>query len=214
MESKTPLQILHDVGAVIVDSHIVYTSGKHGSAYVNKDALYPHTGKTSKLCKSIAERVHTANVPVDVVIAPAIGGVILSQWIAYSLSRLSRREVFSGYAEKEEKGDGFVIKRGYDELVAGKNVLVVEDVLNTGGSVKKVVNAVGAVGGVLTGVAALCNRGGVKPADIGISDEHLFFSLVEVQLDAWNEAECPLCARKVPINTNVGKGREYLAGKT
>lgn len=211
MESKTPLRILHDVGAVIADSHIVYTSGKHGSAYVNKDALYPHTGKTAKLCKMIAERVHATDIPIDIVIAPAIGGVILSQWIAYNLSRLRRREVFSGYAEKEENGDGFVIKRGYDKLVAGKNVLVVEDVLNTGGSVKKVVQAVKATGGTVVGVAALCNRGGVKPADIGINDLHFFFSLVDVALDAWSEAECPLCARGVPVNVGVGKGREFLA---
>ncbi|MEZ4820639.1 MAG: phosphoribosyltransferase family protein [Bdellovibrionota bacterium] len=69
--------------------------------------------------------------------APVIGGVILSQWIAFHLTQLSGKEVLGVYAEKSEQAPGFELKRGYGKLVAGKNVLVVEDILNTGGSIKK-----------------------------------------------------------------------------
>jgi len=209
MNEQEVLQVLGNVGAVIANSHIVYTSGKHGTAYVNKDAVYPHTKETSDLCRAIAEQF--VDDSVEVVIAPAIGGVILSQWIAHHLSEITGREVFGVYAEKAESGDIFIIKRGYDKLVAGKNVLVVEDVLTTGGSAKKVVEASRALGGNIVGLGVLCNRGGITSQDV--ADPPKLFALVNVKLDAWDEAECPLCVKSVPINTDVGKGREYLARK-
>ena len=215
MNEQKVLQILGKVGAVITGSHIVYTSGKHGTAYVNKDALYVHPMETSNLCREMAlrwlEEGESSNRSVDVVIAPAIGGVILSQWTAYHLSKIIDREIFGVYAEKVENGDAFVIKRGYDKIVAGKNVLVVEDVLTTGGSAKKVVEATRALGGNIIGLDVLCNRGGITPQDV--ADPPKLFALINVKLDAWDEADCPLCAQNVPINTDIGKGREFLARK-
>ena len=209
MQEQEVLQILGKVGAVIINSHIVYASGKHGEAYVNKDAVYPHTKETSRLCRAIAEQF--ADDGVETVVAPAIGGVILSQWTAYHLSEITEREVFGVYAEKAEGGDAFVIKRGYDKVVAGKNVLVVEDVLTTGGSAKKVVEAVRALGGKVVGLGVLCNRGRVMPQDV--ADPPKMFALVNVTLDAWDEADCPMCKQGITINTDVGKGREYLLRK-
>ncbi len=206
-DQKPVLDVLKKVGAVITDSHIVYTSGKHGSAYVNKDAVYPHTWETSQLCYLISRQFKNDNV--QVVIAPAIGGVILMNWTAHHLTNLMGRDVLGVYAEKE--GDGFVIKRGYDKLLAGKNVLVVEDILTTGGSVKKVIEAVRALGGNIVGLGVLCNRGGITAQDVGRVPK--LFALADVNLEAWDEAECPLCAQGIPINTDVGKGREYLARK-
>jgi orotate phosphoribosyltransferase len=207
MNEQEVLEVLGSVGAVIADSHIVYTSGLHGRAYVNKDAVYPHTAETSRLCRAIAERFAYKNV--EVVIAPAIGGVILSQWTAHHLSMMNAREVLGVYAEKSESGDAFVIKRGYDKLIAGKNVLVVEDVLTTGGSAKKVVEVTRAIGGNIIGLGVLCNRGEITPQDV--ADVPRLTALVNVKLDAWHEATCPLCEQNVPVNTDVGKGREFLA---
>lgn len=207
MNEQEVLRILGKVGAVITNSHIVYTSGRHGTAYVNKDAVYPHTKETSELCRAIAEQF--VDDGVEVVIAPAIGGCILSNRVAEHLTDITGREVLGVYADKD--GDAFVIKRGYDKLIAGKNVLVVEDVLTTGGSAKKVVEATRAIGGNVVGLGVLCNRGGITPQDV--ADPPKLFALVNVKLDAWNEADCPLCAQGVPINTDVGKGREYLARK-
>lgn len=209
MQEKQVLEILAGVGAVITDSHIVYTSGKHGSAYVNKDAVYPHTATIAQLCAEIAAEFVNENV--EVVIAPAIGGVIITQWTARHLSTLTGKDVLAVYAEKAPDGDTFVIKRGYDKLVKGKRVLVVEDILTTGGSVKKVIEATRAIGGDIVGLGVLCNRGGITPADVG--DVPRLFALANVKLDAWDEADCPLCSKNVPINTDVGKGRDFLARK-
>ena len=201
------LAILSKVGAVITESHIVYTSGLHGSQYVNKDALYPHTAETSLLCRVFAERF--AKDQVDIVIAPALGGIILSQWTAHHLSEITGSEVLGIYAEKIEGSKDFVIKRGYDKLLANKRVLVLEDVLTTGGSVKKVIELVRTMGGNVVGLGVLFNRGGIRPEDVGNVPK--LEALVSMELQAWEPANCPLCAQKVPINTSVGKGREFLA---
>lgn len=200
------MPLLTRLGAVIIDRHFVYTTGKHGSAYINKDAVYPHTVETSHLCETIA--AHFKDRDVQTVIAPAVGAVILSQWVAFHLTQQKGRTVAGVYAEKA--GDtSFTIQRGYDQFVTDRDVLIVEDVLNTGGSARKVVDAVRAISGRVHAVAALCNRGCVTPHDLGDVPE--LFALADVQLDAWDEAQCPLCRQGVPINTTVGKGREYLA---
>jgi orotate phosphoribosyltransferase len=214
MNEQEVLALFGKVGAIIVNSHIVYTSGKHGTAYVNKDALYPHTKETSAVCLALARKFVPEDI--EVVVAPVVGGVILSQWVASHLSYLTGREVLAVYAEKSETGDTFVIKRGYDKLVAGKRALVVEDILNTGGTAKKVLDAVrtvniGVVGGRVIGLGVLCNRGGSVAQDFARAP--LLRSLVDIKLDAWDEADCPLCAQGVPVNTDVGKGREFLARK-
>ena len=218
MKEQEVLQLLGEVKAIITNSHIVYTSGLHGSAYVNKDAVYPHTKVISALCRSIAEQF--ADDGVEVVIAPAIGGVIISHRVADHLSEITGREVLGVYAEKEHnnenlpdfpRGEYFVIKRGYDKLIKGKHVLVVEDILTTGGSVKKVIEATRAIGGEVVGLGVLCNRGRITPQDVGGVPK--LFALMNVKLDSWPEANCPLCIQGVPINTDVGKGRDFLSRK-
>ncbi len=193
MNEEKVLQIFNKCGAVIV-GHFIYTSGKHGSTYINKDALYPHTKETSDLCRAIAK--HFADNEVEAVVAPEKGGIILSQWVAFYLSEITGREVLAFYAEKTDDGD-FVIKRGGAQLkLPGKNVLVVEDILTTGGSAKKVIEAVRALGGNVVGLGAVCNRGGVTLKDVANPQE--LFALLNVNFDTWEEAECPLCAQSVP----------------
>jgi orotate phosphoribosyltransferase len=203
-----PLQIFKKVGAVITDTHVVYASGKHGNAYVNKDAVYPHTKDIAGLCSMLAKEF--AGAGVEIVAAPTIGGVILSQWVAHFLSELDKKEVLAVFAEEEVASSGDkrrFFKRGYDKLIPGKKVLVVEDILTTGGSAKKVVDAVEGLGGLVLGCGVLVNRGNVKDADVGAS----ITALVNVNLEAWDELNCPLCKNNVPVNTDVGKGREWLS---
>ncbi|MFA6295066.1 MAG: phosphoribosyltransferase family protein [Candidatus Paceibacterota bacterium] len=205
---KQVLEILTGVGAIITDSHIVYTSGRHGLAYVNKDAVYPDTSIISDLCAEIATEFEDEEI--DVIIAPAIGGVILSQWTAYWMSAFKGETIHAVYAEKDPDGT-FVIKRGYDKYIKGKRVLVVEDILTTGGSAKNVIEAVRAIGGEVVGLGVLCNRGGIVPADVGNVPK--LFALTNIKLESWDEVGCPLCSQGVPINTDVGKGREFLTRK-
>ncbi|MBA3488106.1 MAG: phosphoribosyltransferase [Longispora sp.] len=206
-QMNTALGLLSQIGAVLTNDHLVYTSGRHGSAYLNKDAIYPHTAITSRLCAGIAAWFSPHDV--DAVIAPAVGGVILSQWTAHHLSATRDQEVLGLYADKV--GEEFVIKRGYDRYIPGKNILVVEDVLTTGGSVRKVIDGVRELGGTVVGVGALCNRGAVTPTDLGDVPE--LFASVTVDFESWEAEECPLCKKGMPVNTSVGKGLEFLAAR-
>ncbi len=210
MNYQEIMNIFTQTHALIEKTHVVLTSGRHGSAYFNKDAIYPYTDKIADLCyELVSNLVQQEKVfDVDVVIGPALGGIILSQWAAHHLGQMQMRDVLAVYAEKDEKGV-FVIKRGYDQLIKGKKVLIVEDVLTTGGSVKGVVRAVRALGGQILGVGVLCNRGDVTVADIG--DVPVVLSLVSLKMETWASADCPLCKDNVPINTDVGKGRQFLA---
>lgn len=193
--------ILAESGAVLRDSHVVYTSGRHGSAYVNKDAVYPHTDRVRELCAMMAELARPLGP--EVVCGPAMGGIILAQWTGHHLG------LPAVYAEKAAEG-GMVLKRGYDAVVRGRRVLVVEDVVNTGGSLADTVRAVRAAGGTVAGAVALCNRGGVPASAVDVPVLH---ALVELSLDSWAADECPLCRRGVPVNVAVGKGREFLAAR-
>ena len=201
------MKIFEDSKAIITGSHIIYTSGKHGEAYVNKDAVYPHTAKVSRLCQFIAEDFE--NEEIDAVVGPVVGGIALAQWTAHHLSLLQGKEVLAICADKEE--DSFLIKRGQDKFITGKKILVVEDILTTGGSVRKVVRTIERLGGEVIGVGALCNRGGIGTEEIG--EVPVLKVLVNIRLDAYDEADCPYCKAGVEINTSVGKGADYLKKK-
>jgi orotate phosphoribosyltransferase len=187
--------------------HFVYVSGLHGDTYINKNAVYPYTHEISRLCRAIAERFKGRGI--DVVVGPSTGGIILSQWVAYHLSEIEGREVFSVYADKSD--DGFIIKRGYDELINGKKCLVVEDLVTTGGSLRKVVVETRRVGGDVLAAVALINRGRVTKEAVGDPPE--FVALLDVQLEQWSEADCELCKREIPVNTDVGHGKDFLEKK-
>jgi orotate phosphoribosyltransferase len=207
MNSEEVLTILENVGAFRA-GHFVFTSGRHSDSYVLKDAMYAHTRETSRVCRLMAERFKDAGV--EVVIGPAIGAAILSQWTAYHLSDLTGKEVYGVYADKDGEG-GFIIKRGYDQVVRGRKTLIVEDLTTTGGSIKKVVDAARAAGADIVGAIAICNRGGVTKEAVG--NPPVFDELVSIHLDSWEEKDCDLCKRGIPINTDVGHGKAFLARK-
>jgi len=194
------------VGA-IVDGHFLYRSGMHGRKYVNKDAVYPHIGLISQFCAEIAAQF--VGDRIEVVFAPAIGGVIMSQWTAYHLSRLTGREVLAVYAEKD-KDDNFAFKRGYDALIRGKRGLGVEDVITTGKSIAKVVVGARMNGCDVVGLGVLCNRGSLTLHDVG--DVPRLFALSNLKLETWEPAKCPQCAAGIPLNKDLGKGKEVQVG--
>ena len=208
MTDEEVLELLQKVGAFRA-GHFVFTSGLHADTYINKDALYPYTHETSRLCREIAERFKDKNI--EVVLGPAVAAAVLSQWTAYHLSELTGKQVYAVYADKDGEG-GFVVRRGYDQIIKGKNVLVVEDLTTTGGSIKKVVTAARAGGATVVGAIALCNRGNVTKEAVG--NPGVFDQLLKVQLDQWPAEACELCKRGIPVNTDVGHGKQFLAQKS
>lgn len=206
------LNVFEEIGAIL-RGHFVFTSGRHGSVYVQKDVVYLYPKLVSNLCKRIADHFRNpSSHRIEVVAAPALGGLILSQWTAYWLGKLRGRTVLAVFAEKSEDKKTFNFNRGYADYIPKQHILVVEDVLTTGGSAKKVVEAIRNLEGEITGLGVLWNRGGVTAQQVGNVPE--LFALVDTVFESWDETDCPLCAKRVPINTEVGKGREFLIRKT
>ncbi|MDO8495285.1 MAG: phosphoribosyltransferase family protein [bacterium] len=198
------IEILKRVGAILGDGHFVGTSGRHLRTYINKDALFPHTEETARIGQLLAEV--NREYPIEVVVAPALGGIILSQWTAYHLSQLLGRKVLGVYTEKINDQQKFT--RGHELFVAGKNVLALEDLTTTGGSLKKVIATVQEVGGKVVAASAMVNRDAqrVNAETLGVP----FSSLGILPLESYEEKDCPMCALGLMINTQVGHGRKYL----
>ena len=205
MNEDEVLALLQKVGAFRA-GHFVLTSGRHAGSYILKDAMYAYTRETSQVCRAMAERFKDAGV--EAVIGPAIGAAILSQWTAYHLCELTGREVYGVYADKDGQG-GFIIKRGYDQVVKGKKTLVVEDLVTTGGSLRKVVEASRAAGADVVGAIAICNRGEVTKENVG--NPPVFDQLLNVHLDSSEAGECELCEGNIPVNTDIGHGKDFLS---
>lgn len=203
--SEIIINILKKVGAILTDDHLVLVSGRHSSSYINPDKILPHTEINSQLGELFAQKFKDNNI--DVVIGPAYGGIIFSQWVAYHLSRLKKKEIMGIFTEKTPERHQ-IFERGFDKLVEGKRVLVVEDITATGSSVKKVIKAVQKVGGIVEAVGVLVNRDPalVNSKTIGAP----FFSLTEFKIESYDPKECPLCKKKIPVNPHIGHGKHYL----
>ena len=184
------------------------TSGRHMSVYVTKDNLLPHTRDTCKVTEFLAKLFK--DVDVDVVAAPVVGGVILGNLVAYHLSLLKKKEILSVYAEKTDEGP-MIFKRGYDLLVKGKKILIIDDVIATGFSVNKMIDVVREFGGSVVAMGVVVNRVSkeVNTKSLGLS----LSWLCEIPAETYDEKDCPLCKANVPINITLGHGKKFLESK-
>jgi orotate phosphoribosyltransferase len=206
--AQTTRQTLLQSHAIIENDHFVYDSGEHGSGWIDKDVINEHTDQEEGLCKMLAETVR--DLEPEVVCGPATGGIVVSQWTAHALGALA---VFADHDDAATGVGGpirgaFVLRRGYDQVVAGRRVVVVDDVINTGLSIRQTVRAVRDAGGQVVGAGALVSRGNATAADLGVDDARW---LLEVKIPSWPAAECTLCRDGVPINTRYAHGKDYLA---
>lgn len=174
--------ILERLG-VLHTGHFKLTSGRHSDKYMQCAKLFEHPKESEELCADLAESF--ADEKIDVVAGPAIGGIIM----AYEVARaLGVRNVFA-----ERENGVMTFRRGF-EIAPGERVLVVEDVVTTGGSVKEVVSLVKERGGEVVGVGAVVDRSNGE-ADFGVE----FHPLMSVDVQSWEESDCPLCKDGVPI---------------
>jgi orotate phosphoribosyltransferase len=198
--------ILEISKVMVEDSHIVYTSGRHGKVYFDKDRLYLNPFHAADLCQAMAHAIPLWAKP-QVVVGPAVGAVVLGTRLAEQLNVSMHRRSKSVFARKDTEGN-FVFKGSYPKEIEGKKVWVVEDVLNTGDSAHKVIEATRKAGGEVQGLSVICNRGELTKNDFDIP---YLFSLVDLKAESWPADDCPLCRKEVPINTDVGHGAKFLA---
>ena len=213
--SERTFEIFAKTKAVLTDGHFVYQSGTHGSAYVAKDKIVPDPLFIDEIGMMLADLIKDKKI--DTVVVPAVGGIVLGHVVAKYLSYykgVTVNSVFIEKADKDEEGkDTFKITRGYDKFLTGKKVAVLEDTVNTGYSVKKVIESAKEAGAKIEVVAIICNRGGIKIEDIesGVSVKEKgaeLISLTEFDFEKYEPKACPLCKEGRPINTDFGHNKK------
>lgn len=163
----------------LLEGHFLLTSGRHSGQYMQcaKVLQYPH--HAARLGAALAESFRDQGV--ELVIGPAMGGIL----VAHEVGRaLGTKALFTERENGEMK-----LRRGF-ELKPGQKVLVVEDVITTGGSVREVLEVVKSYGAEPVGVGVLVNRSGGK-ADFGLP----LASLLEIEIETFDAGNCPLCAQ-------------------
>ena len=176
------LEIFKETG-VLLEGHFLLTSGRHSNAYLQCARVFQYPQYAQELCGALAETFKAAKV--ELCIGPALGGVV----IAYETARaLGVRGLF---AERDKDGT-MALRRGF-LICPGERVLVLEDVVTTGGSAKEVLELVGSMGGKVVGVGTIVDRSGGS-ADFGVP----YSSLIRLEAAAHFPADCPLCKAGIP----------------
>lgn len=173
------LELFSRSGAFL-EGHFVYTSGRHGRQYLEKFRLLERADHTEALCRMIAAVFEESGA--ELVAAPTTGGIIM----AYEVGRILG--VPGIFCERGEHGQGRVFRRGF-KIEPGQKVLVVDDIVTTGGSLEDTFAAVEASGGEIVGVGVLADRSGGK-----VAIPYPYFACLEVAFETWSPGDCPLCA--------------------
>src|SRR5438067_6089258 len=176
------LDVFKRSGALL-EGHFRLTSGLHSSGYLQCALVLQHPQHAEALGRALGER--TRGLRPTLVLSPALGGIVIGQEVGRALGV---RAIFA------ERQDGaLMLRRGF---VIGETdrVLVVEDVLTTGGSTRETMQVATAAGGQVVGAASIVNRGGTAP-----NFEVPFASLLDISLPTFEPDQCPLCAQGLPV---------------
>ncbi|WP_105616668.1 orotate phosphoribosyltransferase [Vallitalea okinawensis] len=175
-------EILKDAG-VLLEGHFLLTSGRHSGQYMQCANILKYPAYAEEIAKHLAEGFKDDQV--DIVIGPAMGGII----IAYELARQIGCENL--FAEREN--GKMVLRRGFT-IPKGARVVVAEDVVTTGGSVREVIDIVKEQGGELVGVAVLVDRSNGN-VDFGTK----LVPAYQAEVVSYDADRCPICNSGIPL---------------
>jgi orotate phosphoribosyltransferase len=182
MTDSEVLDLFRHSGALL-EGHFKLSSGLHSDRYLQSALVLQYPDFAERLGRALADR--TRHLQPTAVLSPALGGIVIGQEVGRAL------QVRALFAERQ---DGtLALRRGF-ALDPSDRVLVVEDVITTGGSTRETIAVAAAAGAQVVGAASIINRG----ADGGTLDVPLQ-SLVKLQVAAHDPAACPLCAKGIPV---------------
>ena len=184
------VKVFTDCG-VIASGHFQLRSGRHSDKYVNKDVIYtiPELSITvwEAMTEAITGAIKDLNIPeFDVIVAPAVAGAVLAYPIALHLGK--------PFAFAEKEVDKFKLRTVFNKLIVGKKVLLIEDIITSGGSIEKVIGAVIKAGGEPVAIQCIWNRSNIEEVR-----KVKVFSLIDEVIASWRQQDCELCQNKVPI---------------
>ena len=182
MTEAEVLTIFRQSGALL-EGHFRLSSGLHSPGYLQCALVLQHPREAETLGAALASLVRSLGV--QTVLSPALGGIVIGQEVGRGLGV---RAIFA------ERQDGtLTLRRGFT-LDPGEKVLVVEDVVTTGGSTRETMDVARAAGAVVVGACAIVDRsGGKQGLDVP------FHALLPMDVKAYKEDECPLCKQGVPV---------------
>ncbi len=181
MNNENILEIFKQTNALL-DGHFLLTSGRHSNQYFQCALVLQYPVHNEKICRLIADFFKEHEI--DVVISPAIGGIVVGQEVARLLGKKSI------FAEREDKT--LTLRRGF-QIEEGRRYLVCEDVVTTGGSVFEVMEIVRKNGGIVAGVGYIVDRSNNK-VQFGVPQ----FSTLQLEVISYLAEECPLCKQNIP----------------
>ena len=176
------LDLFRRSGALL-EGHFRLTSGLHSSGYLQCALVLQHPAHAEALGRAIADR--TRSFRPTAVLSPALGGVVIGHEVGRALG------VRALFAERQD-GE-LTLRRGF-VIAENDRVLVIEDVLTTGGSTRETMQVARASGGQVVGAASIVNRSGGR-AEFDVP----FASLLDVDLPTYEPDTCPLCAKGLPV---------------
>lgn len=192
MTEKEVYDLLVETGAIMT-GHFCLTSGNHSPHYIEKFNILQHPVYTEKLCRAMAE--HFKDAQIETVVGPVTGGIILAHETGKALGT---RAIFT------ERVDGkMTFRRGFS-LHEGERVLIVEDIVTTGGSVREVIDVVRQFGGVPVAVSMLVDRSGGTATFDGVPS----FALLHMNVETYPPDNCPLCAKGIPLTKRGSTGKK------
>lgn len=174
----------------LLEGHFQLTSGLHSPQYFQCARVLQHPRFLGLLAGAIAE--HFRNDDIQLVISPAIGGIVVGTEVGRIMGV---RTIFA-----ERKDGSMQIRRGL-EILPGEKVLVVEDVVTTGGSIQEVIGLANKAGARLAGVGYVVDRSNGK---ISFPSKH--FSVLKMDVTAYKPEDCPLCKQNIPIMKPGSRG--------
>lgn len=156
MNTDDVLEEFRGAGA-LREGHFILASGRHSAMFLQKNLVFQYADRTERLCKALAAKIEAQFGKPDVIVSPAVGAIIPGYETARWLG------VPSMFVERED--GGFKLRRAF-RIEPGARVVVIEDVITTGGSFREAVEPIEAAGGVILGCACIVDRSGGK-ADVG-----------------------------------------------
>ncbi len=180
MTGDEVIKVFEEKGALL-SGHFLLSSGLHSSRYLQCALVLQYPAVAERLCAELAEAIENkSGGPIDLVIAPALGGVIVAHEVARALGV---RALFS------ERQEGLMtLRRGF-RIEPGECCVVVEDVVTTGGSTREVMELVRSSGGIVAGAGSLIDRSGGS-VDLGVPRH----ALAVLDVPTFKPEKCPLCA--------------------
>ena len=168
---------------LMLEGHFLLTSGRHSNRYMQCAKLFQYPEYSEMICKDLADRF--AGQKIDMVVGPAVGGIIMS----YEMAR--QFKVPNIFAEREN--GAMTLRRGFS-IPEGAKVLVVEDVVTTGGSMREVMDIVAEAKAEVVGVCVVVDRSGGK-IDFGVPFEAAY----ETEIQSYEPSQCPLCEQGLEL---------------